>query len=90
MPQSIYRYRGYLVGWERRNGLLLVSVSPATPDLPILPRYFFQPPRNLKPKRWQKLRAAWIECLPTNIGRLSAVLSEPTQRYARVSLRSPN
>ena len=39
---STYRYRGYLVGWERRNGLLLVSVSPATPDIPILPRYFFQ------------------------------------------------
>ena len=42
MPQSIYRYREYLLGLERRNGLLLISVSPATPDLPILRRYFFE------------------------------------------------
>ena len=38
MPQSIHRYRGYLIGLEWKHGVLLVSVSPATPDLPILGR----------------------------------------------------
>jgi hypothetical protein len=38
VPQSIHRYRGYLIGLERKHGVLLVSVSPATPDLPILGR----------------------------------------------------
>ena len=36
------QYRGYLVGLERRHGLLLVSVSPATPDLPILHHCLFE------------------------------------------------
>jgi hypothetical protein len=36
------RYRGYIVDLERKNGFLLVSVSPATPDLPILGRCIFE------------------------------------------------
>ena len=36
------RYRGYIVGLERKNGFLLVSASPATPDLPILGRCRFE------------------------------------------------
>lgn len=35
-------HRGYLVGFERNNGRLLVSVFPKTPDLPILRRYSFE------------------------------------------------
>ena len=42
MQQSTYRYRGYRVGLERRRGLILVSVSPETPDLPILRRARFE------------------------------------------------
>jgi hypothetical protein len=38
MPHSTHRYRGYVIGLERKHGTLLVSVSPATPDLPILCR----------------------------------------------------
>ncbi len=42
MRQVTYQYRGYLVRLERGNGILLVSVSPATPDLPILHRCLFE------------------------------------------------
>jgi hypothetical protein len=42
MPQSTYRYRGYLVGLQRRQGHILVAVSPETPDLPILHRCMFE------------------------------------------------
>jgi hypothetical protein len=42
MPQSTHRYRGYLVGLEHKNGRLLICVSPATPDLPILHRCLFE------------------------------------------------
>ena len=38
MLRSSHRYRGYVIGLEWRYGALLVSVSPATPDLPILHR----------------------------------------------------
>src|SRR5262245_39190679 len=36
MPQSTHRYRGYVIDLEWKHGGLLVSVAPATPDLPIL------------------------------------------------------
>ena len=38
MPRSMQRYRGYVIGLEWQHDVLLVSVSPATPDLPILGR----------------------------------------------------
>lgn len=38
-PKSICRYRGYIIGVEHRNGFLLVTTSPAAPELPILHRY---------------------------------------------------
>jgi hypothetical protein len=42
MPQSLYRYRGYLVDLQPRQGHILISVSPETPDLPILHRCLFE------------------------------------------------
>ena len=42
MLRVAYQYRGYVIGVERRHGLLLVSVSPATADLPILRRCLFE------------------------------------------------
>jgi hypothetical protein len=42
MPQSTYRYRGYIIGFERKRGFLIVSISPAAPDLPILHRHSFE------------------------------------------------
>jgi hypothetical protein len=42
MPQTPYQYRGYILSLERQHGSMLVSVSPATPDLPILRRYLFE------------------------------------------------
>ena len=42
MSQVTSQYRGYLVRLVREDGMLLVSVSPATPDLPILHRCLFE------------------------------------------------
>jgi hypothetical protein len=42
MAQSTYRYRGYIVALHRKHGFVLVSVSPTTPDLPILHRCLFE------------------------------------------------
>jgi len=42
MPQPESKYRGYIIGLERRSRIWLVSVSPATPDLPITQRYSFE------------------------------------------------
>ena len=42
MPQSIYQYRGYVVGLQQRQSNIIVSVSPETPDLPILRRCLFE------------------------------------------------
>jgi hypothetical protein len=42
MPQPTYQYRGYIVGLHPEHGPMLVSVSPTTPDLPILRRYLFE------------------------------------------------
>ena len=42
MPQVTCQYRGYIIRLERRGDLLLVSVSPATSDLPILHRCLFE------------------------------------------------
>jgi len=32
-------YRGYIIGVERKTSIWLITVSPKTPDLPILDRY---------------------------------------------------
>jgi len=32
-------YRGYIIGVERKTSIWLITVSPKTPDLPILHRY---------------------------------------------------
>jgi len=42
MPQSQSTYRGYIIGMQSRGCIWLISVSPTTPDLPILRRYSFE------------------------------------------------
>jgi len=42
MPQVTCHYRGYLVRLVHGDGILLLSVSPETPDLPILHRCLFE------------------------------------------------
>jgi hypothetical protein len=32
-------YRGYIIGVKRKRSIWLITVSPKTPDLPILHRY---------------------------------------------------
>ena len=58
MPQSIYRYREYLLGLERRNGLLLITFLRQRQTFQSSVATFLKPPRILKPKHWQKLSAA--------------------------------